>query len=321
MPTQGGYADTVPAEQEQGFRQSLFGFAKEDVLAYMNSRAEESRRQSEAYQEEIQRLQAEIDKLRGEQTAARACVEKLQKDLSDAQERAEDEKQVRAQAQKEAQSQTLRLRGVQEELNRSQLHCRDLEKEILKLHEDAQQQEALRKEAQPTDHDAEKMLAGARQEARKILADARLYAQSAEEQLQKEENEKRQRMAEHAADLSTGISILRGRLARVDEKLGAACLDLENATAAIYEALDQADRECRDLGTRMRDFPDGHSDPEKGVDRTQQTNSAAPRYRAAVQPVLTKRQRPSRRFGRLRRTVSDELLNAMDHFEEGEKPF
>lgn len=312
MPTQEGLA------QEQGFRSSFFGFDKNDVLAYMNALAEENQRQSGAYQEQIRQLQAQVDRLTGEQNAARLCVDKLQQDLAQANERADTAEKQLAEAEAETEAQTARYRTAQDSLNRAQLHCRDLEQEILRLQQqvEAEKNAAAGEMAQAGIAPADP-LADARLEARRILADARLYAENAEKRLQQEADAQKQRMAEHAAGISAGVLLLRGRLTRVDDKLGAAVLDLENATAAIYEALDQADADLDALGAHMRAYAGGHPeiDPVPPAD-------PAPRARATAQPVpprpRTGTARPLRRPGRLRRTVSRELRDAMTHFDETE---
>ena len=72
------------AVQEQGFRSSLFGFDKDDVLAYVSALAAENQQQAQLYEEQQRQLQAQVDKLKAEQVNARACVEKLQQQLTEA---------------------------------------------------------------------------------------------------------------------------------------------------------------------------------------------------------------------------------------------
>ena len=45
-------------------------------------------------------------------------------------------------------------------------------------------------------------------------------------------------MTEHARDLAASLAMLRERVTRVDERLSAATADLDDATTAIYQALD-----------------------------------------------------------------------------------
>ncbi len=44
--------------QEQGFRSSLFGFDKNDVLAYMNALANEAQQHELEYNRQLQQLQS-----------------------------------------------------------------------------------------------------------------------------------------------------------------------------------------------------------------------------------------------------------------------
>ena len=98
----------------------------------------------------------------------------------------------------------------------------------------------------------------ARLEARKILADAQLYAESAEKELKQQAETQKTRMAENARGIAAGVMLVRDRLARVDQRLSAATLDLDGLTQAIYQALDDTEAELRELGTEMRDFAPGH---------------------------------------------------------------
>ena len=97
----------------------------------------------------------------------------------------------------------------------------------------------------------------AKLEAGKILADARLYAESAEKELKQQADSQKNRMAENARSIASGVMLVRERLARVDERLSAATLDLDGLTQAIYQALDQTEAELKELGTDMRSFAQG----------------------------------------------------------------
>ena len=56
--------------QEQGFRSSLFGFDKNDVLAYMNALANEAQQHELEYNRQLQQLQSKLDELRSERGTA-----------------------------------------------------------------------------------------------------------------------------------------------------------------------------------------------------------------------------------------------------------
>lgn len=59
-----------------------------------------------------------------------------------------------------------------------------------------------------------------------------------EERLKQQAEEQQGRMTEHARDLAASLAMLRERVTRVDERLSAATADLDDATTAIYQALD-----------------------------------------------------------------------------------
>ena len=89
------------------------------------------------------------------------------------------------------------------------------------------------------------------------------------------------------AALRRGVMLVRERLARVDERLSAATLDLDGLTQAIYQALDQTEAELKDLAPICAACA-GHTG--NGYSRT---GAAAPRCR----PVSRKARRASARQG------------------------
>ena len=127
----------------------------------------------------------------------------------------------------------------------------------------------------------------AKLEAGKILADARLYAESAERELKQQAETQKNRMAENARSIASGVMLVRERLARVDERLSAATLDLDGLTQAIYQALDQTEAELKDLGTDMRSFAQG----------TPETDIPAPvPPRSAAKPAAPSPEKPAERL-------------------------
>ena len=129
----------------------------------------------------------------------------------------------------------------------------------------------------------------AKLEAGKILADARLYAESAERELKQQAETQKNRMAENARSIASGVMLVRERLARVDERLSAATLDLDGLTQAIYQALDQTEAELKDLGTDMRSFAQGT--PETDIPAP-----VPPRPAAAAKPAAPSPEKPAERL-------------------------
>ena len=262
-------SQTLSALQEKGFRTTFRGFDKNDVLAYLNALDNENRQHSAEQEEQIAQLQAQLDKMRSEQSAARACVEKLQSDLSAANQRAEA-------AEKSAAEVVARAKSVEERatanLSRNkenqqavvewQFRCRDLQKQIDEYEKQIAEYEAMIPKGgmpapkqepapapQPTPQEKPEpapepkapqadVTEEARIEARQILMEARLKADAAEERLKQQAEEQQGRMTEHARDLAASLAMLRERVTRVDERLSAATADLDDATTAIYQALD-----------------------------------------------------------------------------------
>ena len=161
----------------------------------------------------------------------------------------------------------------------------------------------------------------AKLEAGKILADARLYAESAEKELKQQADVQKSRMAENARSIASGVMLVRERLARVDERLSAATLDLDGLTQAIYQALDQTEAELKELGTDMRSFAQGTPETDIPVAAPAPTAPAAApkpaerlRVKAKAQPVQHKSAAPAatHRLRNTRRPVSQLLQDEID---------
>ena len=157
----------------------------------------------------------------------------------------------------------------------------------------------------------------AKLEAGKILADARTYAQSAERELKQQADAQKSRMAENARNIASGVMLVRERLARVDERLSAATLDLDGLTQAIYQALDQTEAELKELGTDMRSFAQGTPETDIPVNPPRPAAPEKPaerlRVKAKAQPVHhTAQPAPAHRLRNNRRPVSQLLQDQID---------
>ena len=316
--------------QEQGFRSSLFGFDKNDVLAYMNTLVNEAQQQELEYQQKLQALQARIDALGSEHSGADAQTASLQERLTAAEQRAEaaEAKQRElTQTLEDVQKQVDTYRDAQKESQKSanmwQLKCHDLQQQA----ETLQQQLAASRQMNAAIHTpTPDAVRSAQLEARKILQDAKLYADSAEKELQQQAEQRKTRMAENARGIAAGVMLVRERLARVDERLAAATLDLDGLTQTIYQALYETESELKELGTQMRDYAQGS--PETEVAYTPAPPDAEPdkpepkqfRVKAQAQPMRQKPQpKPAYRLRNNRRPVSQLLQDQIDRLDEQNK--
>ena len=309
--------------QEQGFRSSLFGFDKNDVLAYMNALANEAQQHELEYNRQLQQMQSKLDELRGERAASDSRIEALKAEVTAANQRAdaaevkrrESDEQLETIKKKTASFQSTQ-RESQKNANIWQLKCHDLQQQIDELQKQLATARQLNTAlpAAPTSD----LVREAKLEAGKILADARLYAESAEKELKQQADVQKSRMAENARSIASGVMLVRERLARVDERLSAATLDLDGLTQAIYQALDQTETELKELGTDMRSFAQGT--PETDIPVAAPAPAAEPklaerlRVKAKAQPVQHKSAAPAatHRLRNTRRPVSQLLQDEID---------
>lgn len=342
-----------PSIQDKGFRTSMFGgFDKNDVLAYMNALANETQQRELELQQTIDELNEELATYKKDQTSSRIYAEQLQKELNQANQRADKAEQAAADAKsklEDAQEQLKTLQGKFKDCQQAgrawQFRCHDLEKQVEEMEamipkggmpapKPPEPQPAPPPAPAPAPVSAPtpapaNVAAGsvteqARVEARKILADARLSAENAERRLREQEEEQKARMAEHATALEAGVLLLRDRLARVDERLSSASLDLENATGAIYQALDDTKQDLDSLGADLRSFGQGQTPgyatvsavPADAVPASAARAKVSPRrVRPVRQPAPPAPVKRLRRSARGQRPVSQELGEALDRLD------
>ena len=277
--------------QEQGFRSSLFGFDKNDVLAYMNALANEAQQHELEYNRQLQQLQSKLDELRSERGTADSRMEALKAELAAATQRADTAEAKRREADEQLETikkKTASFQSTQRESQKNaniwQLKCHDLQQQVDELQKQLTAARALNTAAAPAAPTSD-LVREAKLEAGKILADARLYAESAERELKQQAETQKNRMAENARSIASGVMLVRERLARVDERLSAATLDLDGLT----QALDQTEAELKDLGTDMRSFAQGT--PETDIPAP-----VPPRPAAAAKPAAPSPEKPAERL-------------------------
>ena len=276
--------------QEQGFRSSLFGFDKNDVLAYMNALANEAQQHELEYNRQLQQLQSKLDELRSERGTADSRMEALKAELAAATQRADTAEAKRREADEQLETikkKTASFQSTQRESQKNaniwQLKCHDLQQQVDELQKQLTAARALNTAAAPAAPTSD-LVREAKLEAGKILADARLYAESAERELKQQAETQKNRMAENARSIASGVMLVRERLA-----LSAATLDLDGLTQAIYQALDQTEAELKDLGTDMRSFAQGT--PETDIPAP-----VPPRPAAAAKPAAPSPEKPAERL-------------------------
>ena len=312
--------------QEQGFRSSLFGFDKNDVLAYMNALADEAQQQEMRYEEKLRRLQSELEEVRARRTEGETRIETLKAELEAANQRADAAESKRHEHDEELESLHKQLdtyqsgqKESQKNANIWQLKCHDLQQQV----DDLQKQLAAARQTGTAVVPTPEMVREARLEASKILADAKLYAESAERELKQQADTQKSRMAENARGIAAGVMLVRERLARVDRRLSAATLDLDGVTQAIYQALDDTEAELKELGTEMRGFAQGtpELDSSEPPPAPQPPKPAPQQFRvkATAQPVRPHRTTPppppqprNRRLRSVHRPVSQLLQDEID---------
>ena len=142
--------------QEQGFRSSLFGFDKNDVLAYMNALANEAQQHELEYNRQLQQLQSKLDELRSERGTADSRMEALKAELAAATQRADTAEAKRREADEQLETikkKTASFQSTQRESQKNaniwQLKCHDLQQQVDELQKQLTAARALNTAAAP----------------------------------------------------------------------------------------------------------------------------------------------------------------------------
>ena len=143
--------------QEQGFRSSLFGFDKNDVLAYMNALANEAQQHELEYNRQLQQLQSKLDELRSERGTADSRMEALKAELAAATQRADTAEAKRREADEQLETikkKTASFQSTQRESQKNaniwQLKCHDLQQQVDELQKQLTAARALNTAAAPS---------------------------------------------------------------------------------------------------------------------------------------------------------------------------
>ncbi|HRL04222.1 MAG TPA: hypothetical protein PKX81_04780 [Gemmiger formicilis] len=246
--------------QEQGFRSSLFGFDKNDVLAYMNALANEAQQHELEYNRQLQQLQSKLDELRSERGTADSRMEALKAELAAATQRADTAEAKRREADEQLETikkKTASFQSTQRESQKNaniwQLKCHDLQQQVDELQKQLTAARALNTAAAPAAPTSD-LVREAKLEAGKILADARLYAESAERELKQQAETQR-----HVSQ------------------------------PAFSRRIRALEAELKDLGTDMRSFAQGT--PETDIPAP-----VPPRPAAAAKPAAPSPEKPAERL-------------------------
>lgn len=246
-----------------GFRTSLFGFKKADVLACIEKMAAEAKQKEDEAQSRAQELQKTVDGLKENETI---LLEKT-RDICD---QLSDQNKRNAEIEKQAGELREQLRRSEDEavLYKKRLFAKEQEALLLKgdkadLQQQLERQRQAAEQAQAAQQQAQRQMEqkvaaaeeSARQEVFAVEENAEQRVEQARQQAQKEAVHQKAVMAAGAQDIADSVSVLKTQLAEVDAKIAAAASELQRTTAALHAALDGTEQNLELLGAQMRQFP------------------------------------------------------------------
>lgn len=246
-----------------GFKTSLFGFKKADVLACIEKMADEAKEKEQKAETRAQELQSTVDDLKANegillektrdicdqlsaQNKRNAEMEKQAVELREQLRRSEDEATLYKKRLFAKEQETLLLKGDKADLEQRLEQQQQAAEQALAAQQTAQQQMKEKVAA------AEE---GARQEIFAVEENAEQRVQQARQQAQKEAVQQKALMAAGAQEIADSVVVLKGQLAEVDAKLAEAAGQLQRTTAALHAALDGTEQNLELLGAQMRQFP------------------------------------------------------------------
>ncbi len=246
-----------------GFKTSLFGFKKEEVLACIEKMTKEAKEKEQQAETRVRELESAVDGLKANEEILLEKTRDVCGQLS---------AQNKRNAEIEKQSDELRgqLRRSEDEaaLYKKRLFAKEQEALLLKgdkadlqqrLQEQQQAAEQARAAQQKAQRQMEQKVAAAEESARQevfaVEESAEQRVQQARQQAQKEAVQQKAVMAAGAQEIADSVAVLKSQLAEVDAKLAAAAGELQRTTAALHSALDGTEQNLELLGAQMRQFP------------------------------------------------------------------
>ncbi len=264
-----------------GFRTSLFGFKKADVLACIDKLAAEGQEKDKQAEAHAQELQSEIDALQEDKTVLLEKAKEICEELS-AQKKRAGEAEAAAEALRE------QLHHAEEESASFKKRLFEREKDLLNLKNDntslksdnetltgrLREQQRLAEDAvsarQQAQQEMERSVAAAQADAERKASEAvreageqaqaarraaQREAEEARQALEQEARQQRTAMTSGAQQIADSVSVLKAQLAEVDAKIAEAAKQLARTTAALHSALGETEENVKLLGAQMQQFP------------------------------------------------------------------
>lgn len=246
-----------------GFKTSLFGFKKADVLACIEKMADEARENEQKAEARARELQSTVDDLKANEGILLEKTRDICDQLSAQNKRnAEMEKQageLREQLRRSEDEAALykkRLFAKEQELLLLKGDKADLEQRLKEQQQAAEQALAAQQTAQ---RQMKEKIAAVEEDARQEIfaaeENAEQRVQQARQQAQKEAVQQKALMSAGAQEIADSVAVLKSQLAEVDSKLAEAAGQLQRTTAALHAALDGTGQNLELLGAQMRQFP------------------------------------------------------------------
>lgn len=246
--------------EQAGFKVSMLGFRKADVLACIDRMSAEHQDAQTQAAEQMKTLEEMLAALRTEKDALALKEEEQSAEMQTMQDAIIQQHSLVLQAQDKAQALEEELLQVKEQAHEYQTRLFAREGEVTALRRDSAQlnETVLSQKA---------ALECLTQEEQSIRQQATLEIQAAntqaDYQVQQEKNRLhhenellRGKMKESASDMAQEIVVLKDALTALDEKIESSLFDLQRSTNALSKTLEATEQNVERLGIKLEHFPD-----------------------------------------------------------------
>lgn len=219
-----------------GFRTSLFGFRRDEVLRYIDQVLQENKAQTDYYKVQIQNLEETIAASEQEKNEIYSKAKEVATLLRTEQERNKQLLEQHEKILKEAQIWQTKLNAKENEITMLRRDKSRLESRVAELENELETARANSAQIERTIFEAEKKAAS-------IIANA-----------EQEAAHFNQGVLENAADISKSMSVLKQELRNTEQRIDIAFSSMKDATYEIESAMQRVDAQLNTLTQKRKEI-------------------------------------------------------------------
>lgn len=278
------------ATEQVGFKTSMLGFRKKDVLACIDCMSAENLAVKEQAEARAKELEETLASMRAEKEAADGKVFEKEAEIVLLQEEIAAQKELAAQAFTQLEALKQQVEKAETTSHEYKTRLFNQEKEVMILRRDNTQLTQSASEKQITIEKMEMQMQEVRLESAVQIDEmqtstaAELTAQR--HKLQAEHAEMKDKMQACAVDMVGDVEALKQSLATLESKIESSLLELQHSTKVLAQTLEATEKNVCVLGGKLEVFPQKKpQEPVVNHVAEQASAHSVPKYRSKPQTI------------------------------------